>query len=219
MGFTVIHEGETTEKQWRMYDEVVSRSLLKRGINLDRVPLAPTGAVGGAPLYVWDSEADASAVAQELNEWAIEPTWRVRVVSDQPRLGPFRPLEIRVGKQVTSWNFGLDPLTIVSLRMCYPASCPREGVSVHWRYPPGAPSSLAEVQSLAVQFLPILTGLSEKELHPFWGYQIVDAAPDHLLIGPVPFQPEGPSGLAAEVGPPVLPSSDCKTGSDSQALR
>jgi hypothetical protein len=219
MGFTVVHEGETTEKQYRAYDTLLSRWLIKRGINLDRVPLAPTGGNGPAPLYVWDNEAEASVFAKELSEWIDDPEWRVCAVTGPPRVGPFRPLEIRVGKQVTSWNFGLDPLTIGTLRMRYPASCQREGVSVHWEYPPGAPSSLAEVHSLAVQFLPILTGLGEKELRPFGSYQIVDPVADHVLIGPIPLQPEGADGAAGGLGPPPAPSADCKTGSSPQALR
>ena len=63
MGFTVVHEGGTKDSDYREYVDLLSRLLLKRGVSLDRVPLAPQNGAGDRRLYVWDSEAEARAFA------------------------------------------------------------------------------------------------------------------------------------------------------------
>jgi hypothetical protein len=208
MGFTVVHDGTATDELYREYDVLLSRLLLKRGVSLDRVPLAPEGANGKHPLYVWDTEADAQAFADQLRERTEDAAWRVRPVNGPPSLGPLRPLRVEVSRRVESWVFGLDPLTCKALQLRFPGSCRRSSVTIHWDYPDHRPPTDREaLRTVALQLLPLLTELSPADLHVFGSYQVVDPVNEEVLVGPTPLQPWPPSepvgvsgGSAAAVG-------------------
>src|SRR5262249_2989848 len=140
----------------------------------------------GRWLYVWDSEQEASAFAEELKKQTRDRQWFVRPVNGKPSLGPLRPLEINVGHQGDGWTFGLEPLTRKAIEARFPGSCRRPSVFI------GSPSldaPLAEqpdLRELAERVLFILTGLKAEALRTFGHFWVVDPVDGRVLLPATP---------------------------------
>jgi hypothetical protein len=207
MGFVVVHRGAAPEGWYRQYLRLLSRVLLKEGVSLDRVPRV--AGEGGRWLYVWPGEAKAAEFAEYLKERTEDPDWEVGPAGAAPSVGPLRPLRIEVGKEVTSWTFGLEVLTRKALRIRFPGSCENHDVSIWIPYSPDEPARWTKtpdgIRKAVEQVLPILTGLSLEQLSAFGGYEVVDPVTEEVLIPPTPLQPVG--GGEGAGGPPEFPAA------------
>jgi hypothetical protein len=203
MGYTVVYEGEPTADVYQDYFTLLSRLLLKHGLQLDRVPRTSDNGHADRWLYVWDREEDAREFAEQVKAQTEDPHWRVSLVEQPPSLGPLRPIQVEVGRAVSSWTFGLDPLTRRALQLRFPGSCENDDVSIGVPFgAKGTPKwqrTTAAVRTLVEQVLPILTGLSVEQLRTFGGFQLVDPVTREIIVPPSGFQPAeggeaGPSG-------------------------
>ena len=211
MGFTVVHQGETTDATYRDYLLHQSRVLLKRGVPLDRVPR--TGDNGHAErwLYVWDREDEARAFAEELKERTEDPGWAVCPAEGPVSVGPLRPLVIEVGREVSSWTFGLNSLTRAALRARFPGSCQNNDVSIGIPFLPEKkvdwPATVAGVRGTIAHVLPLLTGLRAEQLQPFGSYELVDPVTLQVIVPPTPIQPDEGAAEAGGLSSPAPATS------------
>src|SRR5262249_47383591 len=121
MAYVVVYRGEESEQAYREYLLVVSRSLLHRGVSIDRVPRVPTPGRPDRWRYVRE-EAEARAFAEELRKYTEDDGWEARPAESPPAVGPLQPITIDLGLSRWSIGFGLDPITVHALQLRYPGS-------------------------------------------------------------------------------------------------
>jgi hypothetical protein len=201
MGFIVTHPEPASDLAWRDYDHLLARLLLKQGAHLDRVPRTPENGAAGRWLYVWDSEADARAFAEELRAQTEDSSWQIQTVDASPDLGPLNPIEVNLGRFPNAWVFELHPLTRKALQVRYPGSCPNWAVTIRYPYEPGrtvvwqtTPTGVIEV---ITQVLPLLTGLNLDQLGAFGHFHLVDPVTGEIIV---PATPLGPHQAPSEPG-------------------
>jgi hypothetical protein len=188
MGYTVVHPGELSARADDNYLVLVSRMLYKRGVPFDHVPRTPDIRPSDHWLYVWDSEDEARAFAEQIRETTEDPTWEVRPVPGPPSMGPLRPIDIRVGREVDAWTFGLDSLVTRAIQLRFPGPCQNEGVSIHIPHVPERkadwPKSQDGVRSAVEHVLPLLTGLRLEHLSTFGSYRVLDPVTLKVIVPP-----------------------------------
>jgi len=188
MGFTVLHDGKTRDGEYQTYDRLLSRQLLKRGLNLDNLPRVREEGSSNGWLYVWESEADASAFAEDLKKETRDRRWRVQPVSAKPSLGPIRPLQINVGRQADGWVFALEPLTRKALETRFPGSCRRHSVFISSQTRDNFVANPGELEELTSHVLLILTGLRTEQLKTFGNVRVVDPVENQDLLPMTPLE-------------------------------
>jgi hypothetical protein len=191
MGFTVIHKGSTNGSQYAKYLDEVSRQLLQRGRSFDSVPRVRQNGVGNRWLYVSDSKDEAAAIADALKKQTRDVNWQVAPTTEEPSVGPLRPLDVRVTTEGDGWIFGMDPLTRRAIQLRFPGSCTHTSVVVGTA---GTDEPLPvedELRRLAAHALLMITGLGVDELQVFGGFRVVKSVTGEELVRPMPIA--GPS--------------------------
>jgi hypothetical protein len=189
MSFTVVHaNGTTADSDYREYLRVLSRVLLKQGVNLADVPRVEDPATGKHWLYVWPTEDEAQGFAQSMNEHTEAGEWVVRSVETSPSRGPLRPLEIEVGRHGRRWTFALAPWARKALQTQFPGSCQKNTVTVTADEQGNLPTTQPELEKLAEQMLLILAGLEREQLQRFGSYVLTDPVTGERLLPPTPIQ-------------------------------
>jgi hypothetical protein len=112
MGFTVTHPGGTKDAAFQAY----ARLLRQRGVDLGKLPRARDPISDRRWLYVWNTQADAQAFADELKEQTGDPTWEVVQVNGPPSEGPLGSVVIQMVRQADGLTFGLHPLSRAMIR-------------------------------------------------------------------------------------------------------
>src|SRR5438132_9301961 len=95
MGFTVTRQGGTKDAQLQSY----ARLLRQQGVDLGKLPRVRDPLTGQRWLYVWNSEDDARAFADELKEQTGDPAWQVVPVGAPASEGPLGPAVIQMVRQ------------------------------------------------------------------------------------------------------------------------
>src|SRR5260370_26646079 len=163
MLFTVVHKGGMKPEEYRSYIVLLSRRLLDRGIQLDRIPRVRAEDNGQAWLYAWDSEEEAAAFAKDLKRETRDSHWHVQPVKGKPSVGPLHPLEVRITVHGDGWTFGLEPLTEFALQERFPGPCPYLSMFIGTERPNDRLPPREELRKLATQALFILTGLKAEQ--------------------------------------------------------
>jgi hypothetical protein len=188
MLFAVAHQGGTEDSGYQTYSRLLGRRLLKRGINLDRVPRVRAEGSPNGWLYVWESEDEATAFAAELRQETNDTDWYVRPVAVEPSEGPLRPLQINASRQSDGWVFALEPLTRRALEKRFPNSCSHPRVFIASDQNDDFPSVQAHLRDLAHQVLPILSGLDHEQLRRFDSFRVVNPVENLELVPPSPIR-------------------------------
>jgi hypothetical protein len=182
VGFTVQHQGGMKDSDYQAYLQLVSRYLLKQGAYLDSVPRVPAGDNGHGWLYVWDDEAEATAFAQQLKKETRDRAWCVQPVKGKPSVGPIRGLQIEISRWSEQWIFAFEPFSEIILKMRFPDRRPFSGVTLCFNTgeePVWPPENL---RHLTEQILPLLTGLSLKQLSSLGQFRVVEAPEETELL-------------------------------------
>jgi hypothetical protein len=184
MGFTVYHQGGTKDGEYRTYVRLLSRELLRRRVNFDAVPRVREEGTTNAWLYVWDTEAAASAFADELKRQTRDSGWTVRPVKTPPSLGPLRPLEIDVGRQGDGWVFALETFTRKALQMRFPGSCRARSLFIGTETEEEPLATTVQAPEQTRMVLLLLTGLRPGQLSSFESFRLVDPVEGKELVPP-----------------------------------
>jgi hypothetical protein len=182
MSYIVTYRGEMSEPSYRHYLLAVTRRLLAQGIAIDRVPRVRAGAVW---LYAYENAYDAGPVALELERDTGDTNWHVAEVAGTPEVGPLRPVTLEIGRDRHGLGFGVEVLVARALRSRYPDAVPHEEIWIKTQR--SSAHSEAGVRELAVQILPLLTGLSPSQLERFGGFEVVDPVTEAVVVPFTPF--------------------------------
>ena len=120
MGFTVTHAGGTKDAEFQEY----ARLLRQRGVDLGRVPRVPDPGTNRRWLYVWDTEAEARAFANELKKRTGDAGWSVVQVNGPASEGPLGPVVIQLARRADGLTFGLHPLGRATIQSAFPGTVP-----------------------------------------------------------------------------------------------
>jgi hypothetical protein len=178
MGFTVTRPGGTKDAEFQAY----ARLLRQKGVDLGKLPRVPEPGTNRRWLYVWNSQADAQAFANELKEHSGDPGWQVVQVNGPPSVGPLGPVLIQMVRQAEGLTFRLHPLSRAMIRSAFPdAVSPTTYASIdpsNWDDFRKKKGGLAD---LVRELAPNLTGLMPEQLAAL-GYAVVDADTDETLV-------------------------------------
>ena len=189
--FTVVHaDGMTRDSEYREYERLLSRDLLKRKINLAKVPRVEQPGTGIKWLYVWPEKDEAHDFAARLNKQTRTSDWVVKSLPEgiPPSIGPLRPIEIQVGWQRNGYTFALAPWAYLAIRDLFPGSCRTNTVFVASEAKVGAPPSGDGLREMAVPTLLLLTGLDVEQLGVFNEFVVKDPVDGRELLPPTPIQ-------------------------------
>ena len=199
MGHVVVHKGEMGEAEYRQYLLLVSRWLLARGSSLDRVPRTAANGDAARWLYVFDDEASAKELVDELKQHTQDPGWEVAPVEGTVEEGPLRPITVEASWTATSIGIGLDPIMEEALQTRYPRQ------AKYWEIwlkltQEGRQPAAEELRELTGQLLPVLTGLSPEQLGVYGGFEVVDPVTERVLVPftPYPASPEGEAQVSVD---------------------
>ena len=187
MGYAVVHNsGMTKDAEFQEYQQLLTRYLLKREINLSDVPRISDAKTGKRWLYVWPTELEAKAFADQLNEEMGEKLWMVTPVV-APSQGPLRPLELQVGRRPDGWTFALAPWTRKVIQREVPGSCRNRSVFVAIDPRSGEGQTKGSLRELAGQVLPLLVGQGVELIKSFGEFVVTDPVAKQDLV----FVPQG----------------------------
>jgi hypothetical protein len=203
--FTVVHaDGMTKDSEFREYERLLSRDLLKRGVDLTHVPRVHEPETGNKWLFVWPDEEQAGDFADRLNKQTKTSTWKVKRLSEETptSLGPLRPIEIQVGWQRNGYTFALAPWAYMAIRALFPESCQTRTVFVASERRVVGPPNVDHLREMATPTLLLLTGLDAKQLQSFDEFVVRDPVDGRLLMPPTPVRPLWETALAVlKLGP------------------
>ncbi len=177
MPYTVIHPGGTKDAEFQFY----IRLLRQKGIDIGKLERVRDPITKNRYLYVWKSEEEAQAFADELRELTKDAAWQVRQVDAQPSEGPLGPLVIQLVRQADGLTFGLHPLSRAMIRSAFPqavSSTTSATIDTAAWYDFKKTGGLSD---LVREVAPSLTGLSREELEEV-GYLVLDADTDDTLV-------------------------------------
>jgi hypothetical protein len=186
-GFTVVHaDGMTKDSEFREYERLLSRDLLKRKVNLAEVPRVKEPGTGNAWLYVWPGQEEANDFATRLNKQTRTSDWVVQPLREgtSPSIGPLRPIEIQVGWQRNGYTFALAPWTHWAIQTLFPGACRVNSIFVDADVKDDPASIRADVERFARQALLMLTELDADELRGFESYVVKDPVTNQTLVSP-----------------------------------
>src|SRR5205085_768175 len=110
--------------------EAYTRLLRQKGVDLARLQRVPEPGSGRRWLYVWPSQADAQAFADDLKKRTGDSAWEVVEVNGQTSEGPLGPIEVQVVRQAEGWAFALHPLSRQMIQKVFPGSCRRDSIFI-----------------------------------------------------------------------------------------
>ena len=179
MSFTVSHKnGGSKDAEFEAY----ARLLRQQGVNLGKLPRAPEPHTGRRWLYVWDSKVKAQAFADKLNKQTHDSDWVVLNVNAPPSEGPLGPIIVQVGRRASGLVLGLHPLSRTMLETAYPtAKGSSATISIHFDTFQDFQATHGSIANLAIEILPILTGLQMPELQQL-GYALIEDDTDRTLV-------------------------------------
>lgn len=190
MPSTVAHvTGMTKDEEFQEYYRLLSRLLLKQGIDLADVPRVEDPRTRKRWLFVWPTEQEALDFAARLNEQTKSADWEVREVDAPPSLGPLRPLEIEVGRHRHGWTFALAPWTRKAIQTRFPGSCQSNSVSIAADTRADFVTTQGGLDHVAKQMLLVLTGLTAEQLQDYESYVLRDPVSGEVLLAPTLIQP------------------------------
>src|SRR5207249_1063391 len=112
MGFTVYHSGGTRDSEFQAY----VRLLRQRGVDIGKLKRVPEPGTGRRWLYVWDTQAQAQAFADQLKKRTGDQGWEVIKVNGPPSEGPLGPIVIQLARQADGLTFEVHPLSRAMIR-------------------------------------------------------------------------------------------------------
>jgi hypothetical protein len=178
MGFTVTRPGGTKDAEFQTY----ARLLRQRGVDLGRLPRVPEPGTNKRWLYLWKTQADAQAFADELKQQSGDPAWQVVPVNAPASEGPLGPILIQMVRQADGLTFGLHPLSRAMIRSAFPNAVSSTTYAsidpASWEDFRKKKGGLA---NLVRQLAPNLTGLTQEQLETL-GYAVVDADTSETLV-------------------------------------
>jgi len=185
MGHVIVYRGEMGERWYRHYLLVVSRWLLKRGTGIDSVPRTRSN---GRWLYVFDDKDKSAAeeLVTRLRQETEDDGWELAPAEGTPDVGPLQPIVVELGWDNSGIGFGLDSIIAWALRLRHPGAVPHEDIWITTNQKSAYTKD--GVRQLVAKLLPVLTGLSEAELLPFGGFEIVDPVKETAIVPFTPFQ-------------------------------
>jgi hypothetical protein len=182
MGFTVSHPNGTKESEFQEY----ARLLRKRGVDLGKAPRVREPETDRRWLYVWDTEKEARAFADELKKHTRDAAWSVVKVNGPASEGPLGPVVIQMVRQGDRLTLGLHPLSQVMIRSAFPDAVGAISYAIvtttTWSDFKKIKGGLGD---LVREIVPGLTGLSLSQLESL-GYSVVDADTDETLVSVPP---------------------------------
>jgi hypothetical protein len=185
MGFTVTRQGGTKDVEFEAY----SRLLRQKGVDLANLRRVPEPGTGRRWLYVWNSQAEAQAFADELKNRTGDPAWEVVEVNAQPSEGPLGPIEVQVLRQADGWTFALHPLSKQTVQKVFPASCRQGSVFIRTDTAQDFQTTQGDMAGLAEQVVLILTGLRLDQItQQFGGFRVYDPVAKKELVPSAPLQ-------------------------------
>src|SRR5437764_13410085 len=116
MGFTVVRQGRVTDQDFVDY----VRLLRQTGVNVGRARRVPEPGAGRHWLHVWDTEPEARAFAEEMEERMGQPGWEVVPVNGPPSEGPLGPLLLWLARRADDFTLALHPLGQALVRSAFP---------------------------------------------------------------------------------------------------
>ncbi len=203
MGYVVVHQGEMSEPGYRDYLRLVGRRLLAHNIGLDRVPRTAATGRPGCWLYVFDDEAAARELAEELKQFTQDDGWDVRPVEGPVEEGPLLPILLELGVDREGVGFRLNTFTKHALRTRFPGAVPHNNVWLDTECK--QTFTVNGLRELALELLPVLTGLNPGQLHSFGGFEVINPVTAAVVV---PFTP-----LKPPAGEPVAARSPTHSGS------
>jgi hypothetical protein len=178
LSFTVNRPGGMKSSDFQAY----ARLLRQRGVDLGKLPRVRDPITDNRWLYVWNTEAEARAFADELKEETGDSAWEVVPVSAQPTEGPLAPLMIQLVRQADGLTFALHPLSRATIRSAFPQAISATTYATidtpTWHDFRKTKGGLAD---LVQEIAPALTGLAPDQLRSL-GYVVVDADTDETLV-------------------------------------
>ncbi len=179
MAFTVNHkDGMAKDAEFEAY----ARLLRQQGVDLGKLHRAPDPGTGRRWLYVWQSEKEAHAFADELNKRTRDSAWGVVHVDAPPSEGPMGPLIIQVGRRGSGLVFGLHPLSRAMIQSAFPdAKGSASTISIKFETLDDFNSTHGGIEHLAQEVVPTLTGLKLPELENL-GYALIEDDTDRTLV-------------------------------------
>jgi hypothetical protein len=182
MGFTVTRPGGTKDAEFQDY----ARLLRQRGVDLGRLPRVRDPLTDQRWLYVWDTQAEAQAFADELKEQTGDPAWEVVGVNSRPSEGPLGPVVIQMVRQADGLTFGLHPLSRAMIRSAFPGTVnPTTYATIDIPTWYDFKRTRGGLGDLVREVAPGLTGLSREQLEAL-GYSLVDADTSETLVSVPP---------------------------------
>ena len=179
MAFTVNrNDGMTKDAEFEAY----ARLLRQRGVDLGKLPRAPEPLTGRRWLYVWDSQEEAQAFANELKKRTQDDAWEVVPVDAPPSEGPLGPIVIQVGRRANGLVLGLHPLSRAMIQSAFPdARRSATTVSINFETLQEFQATYGVIGDLAQGVVPTLTGLNLQELERV-GYALIEDDTDRTLV-------------------------------------
>jgi len=203
MGFVVTRPGGSNDPEFQTY----ARLLRQRGADLGNLPRIRDPFSGQRWLYVWNTQTEAAAFAEDLKQQTGDPAWAVVEVRTQASEGPLGPVVIQLVRQADGFTFGLHALSQVLIRSAFPQAVRAITYATidtpTWYDFRKRKGDLGE---LVRAFATPLTGLTCEQLETI-GYVVVDADSDRTLVSvPATLLGEGQDATSSsghsEVGGP-----------------
>ncbi len=174
MGFTVTRQGDTKDAEFQTY----ARLLRQKGVDLGKLSRVRDPITDQRWLFVWNTQGEAQAFADELKEQTSDQAWEVVDVNGPSSEGPRGPLMIQLVRQVDGLTFELHPLSRAMIRSAFPrAVSATTYATIDTRNWNDFKKSKGGVGELAREIAPSLTSLSSSQLDEV-GYSVVDADSD-----------------------------------------
>jgi hypothetical protein len=178
VGFTVTRPGGTKDAEFQAY----ARLLRQLGKDLGKLPRVPEPGTSRRWLYVWNTEEEARAFADELKKRTRDAAWAVVDVNAAASEGPLGPILIQMTRQADGLTFALHPLSRAVIRSGFPravssASTASIDTATWYEFR----KERGGLDELVRQIAPSLTGLDSAELDAL-GYAVVDADSDETLV-------------------------------------
>lgn len=171
MPFTVTRTDETTKDA---DFETYTRLLRRKGIDLGRVRRTPDPNTRRRWLYVWDSQADAQAFANEMSGWHEGVPWVVVEVPAPHSIGPMGPILIQIARRGYDLVFGLNSVSQTIIKTAFPdAKPPATLICLRCESFQGFLAAHGSYAGLGRELGPTLTGLDLPELERL-GYALFD---------------------------------------------
>lgn len=181
MGYTVFRSGGTKDSAYEAY----VRLLRQHGVDLGRLPRVPEPGMGHRWLYVWSTEEEARAFADELGERTGDPAWEVLPVAAPPSEGPLGPVLIQLVRQGVGLTFALHPLSRATLQSAFPAAVGVSSIFIDALRWDDFRRTRGRLSDLIREIAPTLTGVGIERLEEL-GYAVIDYDQEKTLVSVPP---------------------------------